>query len=260
MRTLSSTSDAITSVWRQLEPPIQVATFDSNLELAVEENHPRLYNIGFQPWNPSQNPNLNRLTRELSYHFFINAFDTGQECVTGEFGPTFGAAPVVDSVAQDILRCLHKVPVTTLTESHYRERWIDLFSTLYSENAERRELSLEVLFDYGQRIEILRNDGDLDGITVNKASVQDFWSFVESVSFECKAEIVLVDNGNLRAVWDGEDGSHLGFQFLGDHMVQYVIFRRRQGSGHVSRVAGRDTLEGVKRQVQNFDLETLLKV
>ena len=43
-------------------------------------------------------------------------------------------------------------------------------------------------------------------------------------------------------------------------MVQYVIFRRRHGSGHVLRVAGRDTLEGVKWQVRNFDLEALLKV
>lgn len=141
-----------------------------------------------------------------------------------------------------------------------RERLQDVVSKGNSENADRRDLSLGALFEYGQRIEILRNDGDLDGITINKASIQDFWSFVESVPFACKAEIVLVDNGNLRAVWNGEDGSHLGFQFFGDHMVQYVIFRRRQGSGHVSRVAGRDTLEGVKRQVQNFDLETLLKV
>lgn len=260
MTTLSSTSDAITSMWQQSEPPIQVATFDSDLELAVEENQPRLHNVWYHHWNPSQNPILNRPTREIPHHFFINTYDIGQECVTGEFWPTLSSAPVVDFVAQDILRWIQSVHVTTLTESLYRERWIDLFSTLYSDNAEKREHSLEALFDYGQRIEILRDDGDLDGITVNKASVQDFWSFVESVPFASKAEIVLVDNGNLRAVWDGEDGSHLGFQFLGDHMVQYVIFRRRHGSGHVSRVAGRDTLEGVKRQVRNFDLETLLKV
>ena len=95
-----------------------------------------------------------------------------------------------------------------------RERLQGLVSEGNSENADRRELSLGVFFDYGQRIEILRNDGDLDGITVNKASIQDFWSFVESVPFASKAEIVLVDNGNLRAVWDGEDGSHLGLQFL----------------------------------------------
>lgn len=259
MTTFSSTSDAITSMWRQSKPPIHVATFDSDYNLAVEQNQPRLHNIGFQPWNPSQNPNSNRFTKEIPYHCFIDSYDIGQECVTREFRQTRSATPVVDSVPQDIRRWNPNVPATTLTESHYRASWIDLFSSLYSENADRRKLSLRVLFGYRQRIEVLCNDGDLDGITINKASIQDFWSFVESVPFASKAEIVLVENGNLRAVWDGEDGSHLGFQFLGDHMVQYVIFRRRHGSGHVSRVAGRDTLEGVKKQVRNFDLEALLK-
>jgi len=141
-----------------------------------------------------------------------------------------------------------------------RERFQDLVNKGNSANADRRKLSLGVFFDYGQRIEILRDDGDLDGITVNKASAKDFWSFVESGPFASKAEIVLVDNGNLRAIWDGEDGSHLALQFFGGHMVQYVLFGRRHGSDPVSRVAGRGTLDDVKRQVRNFDLETLLRV
>jgi hypothetical protein len=75
----------------------------------------------------------------------------------------------------------------------------------------------------------------------------------------CEAEVVLLDNGNLRIIWEDEDGNHFGLQFRGDRMLQYVIFRRRRGSSDISRMAGRDTFDGVKRQVRTFQLETLLQ-
>ena len=67
-------------------------------------------------------------------------------------------------------------------------------------------------------------------------------------------------NGNLRAVWDDDnDGDrHVALQFLGGGHVQYVIFKRRPGVVKVSRVAGADTLDGIRRQVQAFDLNPLV--
>ena len=112
---------------------------------------------------------------------------------------------------------------------------------------------------YRDRIEELRRFATLDGFSVNKASERDFWSFLTSMPFVCKAEMVLLDNGNLRVIWDDEDGNHIGFQFLGNGRLQYVIFRRQKGSSHVSRVAGRDSFDGVRRQVRLFELESLLK-
>ena len=111
---------------------------------------------------------------------------------------------------------------------------------------------------YRTRIESLISDAALDGFTLSRESERDFWSFVRSVPFARKGELVLLDNGNLRAVWDGEDGSHLGLQFLGDRMLQFVIFRRKKGSGQISRLAGRDTFAGVKEQVRSFDPEAFL--
>jgi hypothetical protein len=67
-----------------------------------------------------------------------------------------------------------------------------------------------------------------------------------------------MDNGNLRAVWRGEDTSRLGIQFLGNQSVEYVIFKRRQGAKEVSRAAGFDTLDGFKKQIQAFDLKALV--
>ena len=113
---------------------------------------------------------------------------------------------------------------------------------------------------YKLRIEDLRNDAELEGFTVNESSEMDFWSFIISVPCASEAEVVLLDNGNLRAIWDDENGNHFGLQFLGDCELQYVIFRHRKGHRKISRVAGRDTFDGVKRQVRTFELETLLQL
>jgi len=67
-----------------------------------------------------------------------------------------------------------------------------------------------------------------------------------------------MDNGNLRAVWKDEQGAHLGLQFLGGGMVQYVIFKRRRQEQPVSRVSGCDSLEGLERQIDAFELHSLL--
>ena len=113
---------------------------------------------------------------------------------------------------------------------------------------------------YRNRIEELRSDAQLDGFAMNEASEVDFWSFIESISFAQKAGLVLLDNGNLRAVWKGENGSHLGLQFLGNRLVEYVIFKRRQATKYVSRVAGRDTIVGIKKQILASDLTVLMDV
>ena len=135
----------------------------------------------------------------------------------------------------------------------------DLRNRFNAELASKVTRAREVHRGYAARLEALRSDAMLDGFNVNTASKEDFWSFFESVPFACKADLVLLDNGNLRAIWSGEDSSHLGLQFLGDRMVQYVIFRRRERSSDISRVAGRDTFEGIKKQLQTFKLDAFLK-
>ena len=112
---------------------------------------------------------------------------------------------------------------------------------------------------YDVRIEALRNDAEAEGFAVNPASEMDFWSFFDSAPLAQKASVVLMDSGNLRAVWKAPDGSHLGIQFLGNSQAEYVIFKRRAASQNVSRVAGIDTLDGIKKQICSFDLASLLK-
>lgn len=129
-----------------------------------------------------------------------------------------------------------------------------------AEYALKREDSLRIGQAYELRIEELRSYAEFDGLSINEASENDFWSFIMSLPFAGEAELVLLDNGNLRAIWDDDNGNHFGLQFLGDRELQYVIFRHRNGRRKISRAAGRDSFDGVKLQIQTFDLETLLHI
>lgn len=126
------------------------------------------------------------------------------------------------------------------------------------EATENKRAFQQVLQGYKGRIEYLRSEAELDGTIVNEVSERDFWSFFRSMPFLRKAGVILMDNGNLRAVWRDEHKSRLGLQFLGDQSVEYVIFKRRQGAKDVSRAAGFDTLNGFKKQIHAFDLKTLV--
>lgn len=111
---------------------------------------------------------------------------------------------------------------------------------------------------YTSRIKFLKNEAVHDGYVLNLPSEIDFWQFVRSSPDVRQGNLVLMDNGNLRAIWKDEHGSRLGLQFLGGRMVQYVIFKWRNHGQPISRVTGRDSLEGLARQIDAFELRSLL--
>ena len=111
---------------------------------------------------------------------------------------------------------------------------------------------------YMLRIRLLKDEAVHDGYVLNLASEIDFRHFVRSAPDIRRGNLVLMDNGNLRAIWKGNNGARLGLQFLGGRMVQYVIFKRRKKEQPISRVTGRDTLEGLERQIHAFELHSLL--
>ena len=107
---------------------------------------------------------------------------------------------------------------------------------------------------YCDRIETLRGYANSDEISVQPGSEQDFWAFVESLPEAPKAEVVLMDNGNFRAIWEDPEQGRLAIQFMGAQRGEYVIFKRRPDASDISRAAGIDTLDGIKRQLGAFDL------
>ena len=112
--------------------------------------------------------------------------------------------------------------------------------------------------DYLERLTKLCNHTHEDGYSLDARSQQDFWIFVLTEHRFRRGSLVLLDNGNLRIVWKDGQGTQLGLQFLGDRVVQYVVFKQRRAARHVSRVAGRDTFDGLKSQIEAFELKSLL--
>ena len=100
-----------------------------------------------------------------------------------------------------------------------------------------------------QRIELLKEIGEEEEIAYNANSEQDLWRFLKRLSFIKSPKLFLLDNGNLRAVWKGDGGKHIGLQFLGGEQIQFVIFSRRGEHNNMARIRGRDDFAGIARQL-----------
>ncbi len=123
----------------------------------------------------------------------------------------------------------------------------------YGELAKRHKYE-----DYRPRIEYLQKAVEQEGYKLNRESEKDFEKFVRSHPGLREGELVLIDNGNLRAVWEDGLDTFLGLQFLGSNMVQFAIFKPRRAGQSISRIAGRDVLEMIDLQIAAFELEKLL--
>ena len=113
---------------------------------------------------------------------------------------------------------------------------------------------------YASRIEVLKEQAALDGYSLNHASRDAFFEFLKKNPLIKRGRLVLMENGNLRAVWKGGKEDHIGLQFINNRAIQYVIFTRREPQFPVSRVSGRDTLNGIKKQIEAFDLDSVLYI
>ncbi len=111
---------------------------------------------------------------------------------------------------------------------------------------------------YDNRIEVLERQAELDGYSLNLASRATFLEFFRRNPRLKRGRLVLIENGNLRAVWKDKNGAHIGLQFLENELIQYVIFKQRSPTLPVSRVYGRDTAEGIISLIDAFDLGSVL--
>ena len=115
-------------------------------------------------------------------------------------------------------------------------------------------LPVPALVDYVSRIQELRSFGEEEDITVSRDSESDFWRFVFEFPSEQPGNLMLMQDGHLRWIWKGDDLAHVGIRFIGSGRGRYVIFKRRAGEFHISRVSGEDNLEGVVQQVRSFNM------
>ena len=114
---------------------------------------------------------------------------------------------------------------------------------------------------YEARIRALRGyaaeDDDIE--KVNEDSINDFWAFMKVTGFERQAGLVMLDSGDLRAVWRENDSHDIGLRFLGNRQVMHVIFKRGAGGQFAERAVGTDSFDGVIKQIKRLDLLQFVK-
>lgn len=125
-------------------------------------------------------------------------------------------------------------------------------------DSKQRKLTRQTYQAYRRRIAELREAGKDEDLEVNEASEKAFWDFIKSLPATREGSLFLMENGNFRVIWKGPKESHLALQFLGGREIQYVILKRRKRAKQTSRVAGTDTFDGIKRQIDTFELNTLV--
>ena len=121
-----------------------------------------------------------------------------------------------------------------------------------------RQQNRTPLDSYESRLLSLQYDAAQDGYELSVESESDFKDFILSTAELQQGDLVLMENGNLRLVWEDDEDTQLGLQFLGSNRIQFVIFKRRSGEEHITQVAGRDSLTGLNKLIDAFDLQTLL--
>jgi len=138
---------------------------------------------------------------------------------------------------------------------------IDLLLSKYIESYTRLKLTegmRDAITEYESRLEWLTEAGAEDDIGLNQLSKRDFFSFIDSEQYLNVASLVLLDNGNIRALWKPGDQNQIGIQFRGNGKASYVIFGRIS-EDDVSRTVGLTSLAGLRTQIQKFGFEEELR-
>lgn len=77
---------------------------------------------------------------------------------------------------------------------------------------------------------------------------------MKAADFSRQAGLVLLDSGDLRAVWRENARHDVGLRFLGNQEVLYIIFKRDADGQIAERSAGRGSFNGVMEQIKNLNL------
>ena len=127
----------------------------------------------------------------------------------------------------------------------------DVYHAVVMSRAQNRERTREKLLQRGRD---LLKVGPEDGIKIQEASWRDFVEMVNTTDFASMPALVLLENGNFRAVWRGDGSTQAGLQFLGDGAIQYALIT----GDRYEYAAGRVRASNVKAQLKAHRLDTLV--
>ncbi len=111
---------------------------------------------------------------------------------------------------------------------------------------------------YEKRIATLKEYAKEDGFDLNEDSYANFVNFLEKYSGLARAGLVLLDNGNLRAIWQGKNDAQVGLEFLTDSSIEYVMLNESGARKTTSKPYGRGGFEETMNQIRNFGLYDIM--
>jgi hypothetical protein len=135
---------------------------------------------------------------------------------------------------------------------------IDPVGAIVNKAAElwKRQLITKTHIEY--RLRELHLDALRDAEPFSESSLADLRSFLTTLQLTERPSIFLLDNGNLRLLWRNDAKEQVGLQFLGDGVVQFVMFAQRHNPPIMSRIAGADVLSAIRRRIADNDSDRLL--
>jgi hypothetical protein len=108
------------------------------------------------------------------------------------------------------------------------------------------------------RIGELKRLGSEEGLPWSTASEEDFWAFMWAQPTLREPGLILMDSGNLRAMWRDASGEQVGLEFRGYSQVYFVFFARRAEGPVMARSAGEDSIARIGEKIAADNLTGLV--
>ena len=119
---------------------------------------------------------------------------------------------------------------------------------------------LSLRYTYYQRIAELRDLTIGEEFSLSQKSERYFWDFFQTLRPVREAELAIISDGTLSAIWDGNNGDYVGVEFLNDGKLLYTIFKGEMDSADRICEADYGHIEDVESRIRHYNLDTLLRI
>jgi hypothetical protein len=125
----------------------------------------------------------------------------------------------------------------------------DAVSKHFKAQVEKHLALRQIRVETSARLRELWIDAALSGEAFSEDSLEDLMSFLTGLTPRERPSLFLLDNGNLRALWRNQSDEQVGLQFMGQELVQYVMFARRPNSQRMLHHYGQELLGEIRTTI-----------
>lgn len=119
---------------------------------------------------------------------------------------------------------------------------------------------LSLRYTYRHRIAELRDLTIGEDFSLSQKSERYFWDFFQTLRPVREAELAIISDGTLSAIWDGNNGDYVGVEFLNDGKLLYTIFKGEMDSADRICEADYGHIKDVESRIRHYNLDTLLRI